>query len=814
MVTTYNINNTEEAMHQSESLFIRNPMPMWMYDLATLRFLAVNEAAIRLYGYTKEEFVGMTIADIRPPEDVPVLCREIERIRHGEPHEPKRIWRHRAKDGQLIYVEVTAETQSLEGHEARLVMVQNVTEQVRSQKLLALQKDILENTAKNVSTDFICGELCKGVEVLNPEIRCAVMLYDLGQHRLSLLCAPNLPENFKREIGHSFRQPDSAPWSKAVRSSQTEGFADIDATTEYPEMQPFLAAFKLRSCWAVPVLSAKQEVAALFCIYANEPHTLTGFEADCVGIATNLISIVTERDKSKMQLTKFFYDTLEARRAIEEERLRNLETVQQSEERFRKLAENSPDIVFVEQLPEQKLIYLNRENIFGYPAEKFAPFSTIHEWFVHKEDAPKLQELRQKIAKTDGPDHYNVELRVYNATKQVEWVSGRVVVMSRHADGSVSQILVNVTVITGQKQIQFSIEKDKANLEALIENTSDGIWVVNRNYEIMIMNTSLQRGCLALLGTQLEPGKNILEQFPQDMREPWKMLYEKAFKGDRYRKEMHFHLQDKDLYYEISFNPIRNKAGHVEGASVFARNITSKKMAADELVKANFELDSFVYRSSHDLRAPLRSVLGLINLVRLEDDSQQQDNYLNLIEKSVNRLDNFINDLTHFSRNSRMTVERLKVDFNLILSESVENLRYMENAERVKLNLDIAQDCDFVSDPARISIILHNLISNAVKYQRTSIDNSFVSVGIRITVQNATIAVTDNGMGIETEYLPKIFDMFFRASANSYGSGLGLYITKQVVEKLAGSLHVESKVNEGTAFTIVLPNLIAENMTE
>ena len=797
-------------MHQFESLFIRNPMPMWVYDLATLRFLVVNEAAIRLYGHTKEEFAEMTIADIRPPEDVPALHQEIDQIRNGDPHEPKRTWRHRAKDGQLIYVEVTVETQSFEGHDTRLVMVQNVTEQVQSQKLLALQKDILENTAKNVSTDFICGELCKGMEVLNPEIRCAIMRHDLGQHRLSLFCAPNLPENFKREIGHSFRQPDSAPWSKAVRSSQTEGFADIDITDEYPEVQPFLAAFKLRSCWAVPVLSAKQEVTALFCIYANEPHTLTGFESDCVGIATNLISIVTERDKSKMQLTQFFYDTLEARRAVEEERLRNLETVQQSEERFRKLAENSPDIVFVEQLPEQELIYLNRENILGHPAKKFMPFSTIHEWFVHEEDVFKLQELRQKIAKTNSPDHYNVELRVYNAKKQIEWVSGRVVVMSRHPDGSVSQILVNVTVITEQKQIQYSIEKDKANLEALIENTSDGIWVVNRKYEIMIMNTSLQRTCLLLLGTQLELGRDMLDQFPPDMREPWKMLYEKAFKGDRYRKEMHFHLQDRDLYYEISFNPIHNKAGDVEGASVFARNITSKKIAADELVKANFELDSFVYRSSHDLRAPLRSVLGLINLVRLEDDAQQQDNYLNLIEKSVNRLDNFINDLTHFSRNSRMSIERLKVDFKAILDESIENLRYMENASQVEVRVNITQDCDFFSDSSRISIILHNLLSNSVKYQRIASGDSFVTANIHVTAQNATITVTDNGMGIEAEYLPKIFDMFFRASANSYGSGLGLYITKQAVEKLMGTLHVESKVNAGTTFTITLPNLPME----
>ena len=223
--------------------------------------------------------------------------------------------------------------------------------------------------------------------------------------------------------------------------------------------------------------------------------------------------------------------------------------------------------------------------------------------------------------------------------------------------------------------------------------------------------------------------------------------------------------------------------------------------------KTNFELDSFVYRASHDLRAPLRSVLGLLNLIKIETNEDQKSVYVNLAEKSINKLDSFILDLTNFSRNTRLEIKKEKIDFEAVIAESIENLKYMENADNVKSIIEISENEPYLSDPGRMAILFQNLISNAIKYQRPYID-SFVKIKIIVNESGAAIEVSDNGKGISSEYLNKIFEMFFRASEDSYGSGLGLYITKQVVEKLQGKIEVESQFNEGTTFKVWLPHLV------
>jgi signal transduction histidine kinase len=251
---------------------------------------------------------------------------------------------------------------------------------------------------------------------------------------------------------------------------------------------------------------------------------------------------------------------------------------------------------------------------------------------------------------------------------------------------------------------------------------------------------------------------------------------------------------------------MRDDQGNVVGVTAFSLDISERIEAEEELRRINFELDSFVYRSSHDLRAPLRSVLGLVSLVRMAQDAAPRDHYLRLMEKSIDKLDMFIRDMTDFSRNSRQEVQAVPVDFRAIIAESTDNLRYIEHADRVSLRVSVEGE-GFYSDPQRISTVFQNLMSNSVKYQRLHIDDAFIEFRIHCTPQEARIVYTDNGKGIEHAHLDKIFDMFFRASADSYGSGLGLYITRQVVKKLNGTIRVQSQPGQGTEFVITLPNL-------
>jgi signal transduction histidine kinase len=205
------------------------------------------------------------------------------------------------------------------------------------------------------------------------------------------------------------------------------------------------------------------------------------------------------------------------------------------------------------------------------------------------------------------------------------------------------------------------------------------------------------------------------------------------------------------------------------------------------------------------LRAPLRSILGLINIISLENDADLKFNYVKLIEKSVNKLDKFIADLTDFSRNSRLEIKAIPIDFHSMLQEVIDNLKFMEGASDTNIAIETRQGGTLYSDPSRLEIVFQNLVSNAIKYRNPDIE-SRLSISIKNDEHFCTIVFSDNGKGIREEYIDKIFNMFYRASEDSYGSGLGLYITKQVAEKLGGKIEVQSTFGEGTIFTFHIPN--------
>jgi PAS domain S-box-containing protein len=254
-----------------------------------------------------------------------------------------------------------------------------------------------------------------------------------------------------------------------------------------------------------------------------------------------------------------------------------------------------------------------------------------------------------------------------------------------------------------------------------------------------------------------------------------------------------------------------------EGVKYFdgaIRDVTAIKSAQEklkkqnrELKKLNTELDSFVYSASHDLKAPLSSVKGLINLAKNENDKDKLGHYLDLVDKSINKLDDFIKDIVDLSRNARQEVKPEFIDFNEIIQETMENYQYLENFDKISKKIKIDCDVEFYSDKRRLKVIFNNLISNSIRYFNPFIDNPVVQIYIKSDHEKAEIKIKDNGLGIESKYLEKIFEMFFRASNNSKGTGIGLYIVKETIQKINGNIQVDSEVEKGTSFTVTLPNL-------
>ncbi len=233
-----------------------------------------------------------------------------------------------------------------------------------------------------------------------------------------------------------------------------------------------------------------------------------------------------------------------------------------------------------------------------------------------------------------------------------------------------------------------------------------------------------------------------------------------------------------------------------------------------ELETRNFELDQFVYKVSHDLRAPLTSILGLVNLSKMEgNDPSNLQEYIDLIGSSTLKLDVFIKSLIEYSRTGRAESIIEKVDFEPIIQEIFEHLKYAKNFNRLDHKVSIIEKKDFYSDSMRIQIALGNVISNAVKYQNTRADISYLYITVDFRASDIVIiTLKDNGIGIAEDLVANVFKMFFRATESADGSGLGLYIVKQSIERLNGTIDLQSELNKGTTITITLPNLGLEAM--
>ena len=227
-------------------------------------------------------------------------------------------------------------------------------------------------------------------------------------------------------------------------------------------------------------------------------------------------------------------------------------------------------------------------------------------------------------------------------------------------------------------------------------------------------------------------------------------------------------------------------------------NLASQKNA--ELQKVNEALDRFVYSVSHDLRSPLSSILGLINLANLTKDAEELKQIIKMIQGRVLAQDNFIREIIDYSRNTRTETVNEPINLKKSVEEVIDTLKFDGQADKITFRVKIEDDFELTSDRIRLTVILSNLIGNAIKYHDLQKESPYIEIGF---LQDAnSLYVEDNGQGVMPQHQQKIFNMFYRGSDRVTGSGLGLFITKEAVHKLGGNISLKSVYGEGSTFTV------------
>lgn len=254
---------------------------------------------------------------------------------------------------------------------------------------------------------------------------------------------------------------------------------------------------------------------------------------------------------------------------------------------------------------------------------------------------------------------------------------------------------------------------------------------------------------------------------------------------------------------------IKAVLGEQEGKPVvtlIARDLGKVKKETEKIKRVVYEYDKLMYRLSHDLRSPICTLLGLVNLTK-NGSSKDQHEYLKLMEKTLQKQSHLMTDIHHLSAVHTTPTEDDEIDFpNLItdIRNKVSNDRQKTNVQW-SFNFNLSNS--FFNDYYLITNLLTPIIDNAVNFSSI---NDYKEAKINISVsakeEGAEIRVSDNGKGIEPDLQEQIFDMFFRGSLHSKGSGLGLYLTQVIADRLQASVKLHSST-EGTTFVIFVPNL-------
>ena len=244
----------------------------------------------------------------------------------------------------------------------------------------------------------------------------------------------------------------------------------------------------------------------------------------------------------------------------------------------------------------------------------------------------------------------------------------------------------------------------------------------------------------------------------------------------------------------------------IEEANKFYLTNSMLSVKNEELQKAYDELDKFAYSVTHDMRGPLLSILGAVDLSKSIDDINEIKEMLGMMEKSVLKLDSFIRSVHEYYNLKRGDLHIGNIDFDNIIKDLCDMYEITGKMNEVRFVTKLDAKEPFRSDEMYLRIILNNLLSNAFKYHRKDISDKFVELSIEVANGNAVISVIDNGIGIHENHIGEIFKMFYRATNEETGSGFGLYNVKDALSKLSGEIIVDSKPNEGTTFKVIIPS--------
>lgn len=235
------------------------------------------------------------------------------------------------------------------------------------------------------------------------------------------------------------------------------------------------------------------------------------------------------------------------------------------------------------------------------------------------------------------------------------------------------------------------------------------------------------------------------------------------------------------------------------------------KLNIAELEKANRVINQFVTSCSHSMRGPLKSIKGLVSLLYKSKDIPEWDatKFLDLIEESAYKMENMLDELEQLLENSKRGIAIKKIDWGELIKSVLTRYQKEIITSQIKVDFTIEQLADFSSDRLRLYLILSHIVENAIQFQDKTKSDRTIHISVQAKALDCVIHISDNGIGIDNNAQGKVFDLFYRATEKSKGVGVGLYVVREAIEKMGGSITAESELGTGSVFILTITNMVA-----
>lgn len=757
----------QESEERYRRLFEHNPQPMWIFDAETLAFLAVNEAAIEHYGYSKDEFLAMTLCDIRPPEDIPALLTALD----NKPPiglNDTGTWRHLKKDGTLIDVRITSHPETFLGRKAWLVLVKDVTEQIRAETALRQSEEKYRSIVQTAN---------EGIWLIDAQ---AQTLY--CNDRMAEMLGYTPTELLEQTVLECCFPDDIPSAHQRIQSNLIDG-----------NKEQFDFRFRCKD---------GNELLVLACT-----SPLVDGQGAIVG-ALGMFTDVTARKKAEAALQE------------SEEKLR---MATESANLGMWYWDGATDTLIWTDVARA---------MFGIPDDTEMTMKvfveTIHPDdlpFIQNvmsdlEVGRQHPEIEYRIRWADGTVRWILARGNSSYTADGTLASTQGVLMDitdrKQAEESLrqSEERLRLALLVGKAGIwDWDIPKNRVTWSEQI-------------YKFHGLTPGKFGGRVEDFAQLIHPDDqaHVSAAIRQTLEQ--KTAYEIEFRAIQPDETVRWLSTSGGVVVNAQGEPIRMLGATRDITERKAideereRLLLSEQRARTEAESANRIKDEFLAVLSHELRSPLNPILGWARLLQTQQfDEERRIHALETIERNAKLQTQLIDDLLDVSRilRGKLTLNVRAVNLVTVIESALETVRLAAEAKQIEIqSYMLLKDGKISGDAARLQQIVWNLVSNAVKFTP---NHGQIEVRLERIGNNARIQVKDTGKGITPSFLPYVFDYFRQEDGKTTrkfgGLGLGLAIVRHLTELHGGTVHAESLGEaQGATFTVKLPLLCTPTSCE